>query len=603
MQTAGTDAASPPAEADAIRRANLDALRACQPKTAKLIEATTPPFTLESTAGRDGAPTIAWTDGSGRRKWLGDTTMPSVSEEALIEQFEAGSGNAILSGIGQGTAVRLLADRLRPHQAIFVVEPDAWRAAAALQLHAFADAIRHRRLLMFVSRDAWDHLVEHLVECPGYFVPDRTLAWPWLTRGDVHLLTEQITTMQTRVNEQRARPGDAVEHPFANRSPRVFIGSNASDPTAHRWARRLAQAVRGSDGAALCCVPDDPSMMHPAAIERQIDQLRPTVSLLIDCVPTQLAYLTGDAPAAVIVSHTHALGESLLQQLPPDARLFVRTSAQREAAKAAGVDAGRVTLILPGIIDAPRTAGTDVSLPPSLVVLADNRGVEREDLGLHLGSHQRLWRSARDWIADNADAYHDDLAADALTNAEQALDFHIQSPEVRAGLVERIRSTLGPQVVAEEILAAVVETGIPIELHGDGWQRHEKFARFARNKLPNDRASVGHVESPAAALLWLGTTDDPDDRVLDWLASGRPVFIRRNDAANETAIEEATWTSVIDCQQHVTAFSTRAELTQTIETYRSDPAPYVAKAAEAGDHLRTHHTWRHRLAALLASFE
>ncbi len=593
MRTAGTDA-GPPIQIDETRRANLDALRAQLPKSAKLIEAASPPDSIEPTFGRDGTPTFAWTDANARRRWLGDSTMPDVSESTLVEQFEPGAGNVVILGIGHGTAIRQMARTLQSHQAIFVIEPDAWRAACALSLHPFADMLRQRRLLLFVGPDAWDHLVDFLIESPGYLIPDRTLAWPWFNRGDVRLLTERLTAIPPRVTQ--ARIENAARDPEAQgagNALRVFIGSNAPETMSHRWARQWARAARELGGIALCCVPDDPSLMHPTAIERRIAGLRPTLSILVDSAPTQLAFRTHDSPTCIVVTHTNALSPDLVRQIPDSAWLFVRTHAQRHAAADAGVSPRRITLMQPGVASADSEPSSRPGPAGRVIAMGDWKGTEPVDVGIHLGSHQRLWRSARDWIAKHVARYDDDSSADAMAHAEATTNLRIQSDEVRSGLIDRIRSSLGPRIVAETYLMTLAKSNAALTIVGRGWDRHETLAQFAVESSP----SLDDGDAPA--LIWIGTSHHVADRALDWLANGRPVFLRHVDKCHTADTVGEDWSSVIDCEHHVTKFSTVNDLANAVSRFVDDPEPFLTQAAAARLHLTENHAWQRRLTDLL----
>lgn len=593
MQTAGTDAVRLLAETDAVLRANLDALRIRLPKTAKLIESPESPHPLALVEGRDGAPTIAWNDASGRLRWLGDTTMPSVSEPAMVEQFDPGNGNVLIFGIAQGTAIHQLTEKLRPHQAIFVIEPEPWRAAAALRLHALQAELRRGRLLLFVGRDAWDHLREFLVESAGYLAPERTLAWPWFSRQDVRTLTERISTTQARVGSEREARLASAEESQPTQPLRVFIGSNSADTRSHRWARRLARAVRDAGGSALCCVPDDPSEMHPAFIEGGIRRLQPTTTILIDCAPAQLAFRIAESPLALVVTHTDALPSWLTKLDAPDVHLFVRTTAQRNIAVSQGFDATKVALLSPGATAERSAAHTDADVPTpaniTLVVRSDRVSMNPDDVGLHLGSHQRLWRKAKEWMTRNVDTYHDGRAADALAHAESSINLRIQNDEVRAGLVDRIRRTLGPQVVRESLVRDVVESGVNLRIEGAGWSADERLSQFVAVK--SDTVASNH----AAVLLSIGTSPYPEDSDLDWLAAGRPAIVRRVDGPHA----ELTWSRLLEEGYDVTTFTTASELRAAITRLQDNPSTAFANAVAIGDRLRQHHSWRHRLVEML----
>src|SRR5262245_56944229 len=91
---------------------NLAALNCLDIRSLASIRDAELPDALEHITGRDGTKTYSWINAQGNRQWLGQTTMPTVRAKALIDAFSPGEGNVIFFGMGQGSEVRRLLDRI-----------------------------------------------------------------------------------------------------------------------------------------------------------------------------------------------------------------------------------------------------------------------------------------------------------------------------------------------------------------------------------------------------------------------------------------------------------------------------------------------------------
>ena len=577
--------------------ANLAALRRVLPSTADRIASTPAPQSLTLASGRDGARTFKWTDETGQVRWLGRTSMPTLSCEALAAAFQPGGGNTLLFTFGQGGEVSALLRRLADHQAIIAIDETPWAVAAALQLRDFAADIDRRRLLVFVGPSAWDECRQFLTQHEGFLLPERILSWPWFEPETAAFASNQLAAIQTSVAKHRteSRPVAVVKtaaQPPDGAQSAVALVSNVPHPNVHRLARRLAA---GADAAGVRCsrfVLDSPLLVHPRAIEKTLAEFRPTLHVLIDVPPDALGYALPEAPVLILCSHAEPLPEEWLKRVPSSARLGVRTEGQRRAAIKSGIPESHLVFLppaaLPGLATAPRPKNARV------LVIGDDADPTARSAGLHLVSHRQLWGAATRIIDGRIDAYNDSDTADVFTAAERMLGIRIDSDEVRNGLIERIRLRLGPVLMRRAYCLALAEAGIEFDLFGRGWEQHESLRAFHRGPWPaaeHDSACLADY----GALLALETSGHVEPWLLDGLAAGL-VGLVRSHPLDETRDGLA---AVLRPDRHVVRFGSRSDLVEQVLRLVESPEAFSQQAVEAMNHINAAHTWRHRIQTII----
>lgn len=579
-----------------IFKKNTSAVRNVAPRAADLLTSVLPPDSLAIATGRDGEVTFAWTEAEGGPQWLGHTTMPSVSCAAIANAFQPGSGNALLFGFGQGGEVRRLLDRLAVHQAVFIVDPCAWGVAAAMRLRDYSADVLCRRLILFVGDDAWDDCRTFLLEQPGYLVPQRVLSWPWFEQDSIAMVSRRLADIQTAVASHRAtlrsRPLPAAA---TRRAPAIAVVSNIPSGDIRRLAARISEATAEMGGSCERFVLDDPAKVHPSAAESALDALQPDVTILIDVVPSALQHALPQSPVFLLCSHSQPLSETWLGTVPPTVRLGVRNERQRAQARAAGIPDARLTLIAPAAAACPASCRKSRTASRRRILLLGDAGdIAPESIGLHLRSHCRLWATATDLIGQRVDSYRDEDAAGILSAAEQTLDIHLDSDEVRRGLTDRIRASLGPSVVRRAYAVALSQADVPFDVGGSGWDAVPELAAHRRRPAPDPRKPVGNL-AEYDVLVSLETSGLPPSDLLDGLAAGAAGWVRRHpiDATPDGLA------AILDLDRHVSGFAARSELVDLASRCAEDYGMFAERAAAAAEHLNAAHTWGHRLRTLL----
>ncbi|MFH1420274.1 MAG: glycosyltransferase [Planctomycetota bacterium] len=598
--------------------ANVAALDEVLPATAECLRRAQPPPSARVTKGRDGRPTFAWSDEQDAVRWLGRTSMPSIRAGALIEAFQPGDRNVLLSGMGQGAEVDLLLRRLAPHQAVMVVDEEAWSVALTLRVYDFSAALRDHRLLVFTGPDAWTHLGQFLVENDGYLAPERMLSWPWFDAKRIAEVSHRLAEVNRLVAERLAADANrgtgvppvippaltpvpqmssqtveitasAVQH---SPGSAIAIVSNIADPGIRRQADRIASAAIATGRRTARCVLEDPAMVHPRAIERSLADAAPALTILLDVAPKALGYKLPDAPRFIFCTRRDADTRQWVEVIGPGVRLGVPTEAQRRQALRGGASESSVLAVPPAAVP-----GLDRNAPASgrgLIVFAEGADISPDAVGLHLASHRRLWNAAEELIRSRCDTYVDDHAEDILRRAERRLGFKLDSDDVRSGIVERIRLILGPVIVRQTCCAALAKAGFEITVCGGGWENDSLLANRQAGPWPGAEAIPTALAGHAAIV-----TIEPSGRLrsafLDGIAGGLLGIARAHP--NDT--KPPGLSAVLHPDKHVQRFSTIGQLVDLVRRFQDDPSAYDQQRTNAANHVNARHTWTQRLDSIL----
>ncbi|HVP13068.1 MAG TPA: glycosyltransferase [Phycisphaerae bacterium] len=581
----------------AIFEANIAALKLFLPKSAERMLAAAPPPSARATLGRDGCLTYAWSDDRERLHWLGRTSMPSIRAAALVDAFQPGNRNVLLAGFGQGAEARLLLDRLLPHQAVMVVEEDAWAAALSLRLYDFSADFQRRRLPLFAGPDAWDALQEFLQSSDGYLTPERVLSWPWFEAKAVADVSNRLLEIGKQVARHRASRQDDRRRSrkagaAAPCSQTIALLSNVPQINVKHLADRLSAAADSLDRPCVRFILDDPAMVHPFAVEDALQECAPGVLVLLDVAPDSLRYELPDAPSIIVCAHRHALANEWLSGLDKAVRLGVPTATQRRQAMELGLDASRVVLLPPAAW--PRPDSGKPHPGDRLIVLADGANTSAEAAGLHLASHCQLWKASLTVLREHCDTYCDDQAADILDSVERKLNIRLDSQEVRAGLIDRIRRILGPALVREAYCQALAAAGFDFDLYGEGWASHPALKGYHRGPWPEPRL-VDHTLQGHGLLICVEPSGCLRSVVLDALVAGLAVAVRAHPL-DETG---DGLSAVLDPDRHICRFQTRSELVELAGRFTRKPEEFRLQAAATAAHVMAGHTWTHRLQSIL----
>jgi hypothetical protein len=228
-----------------------------------------------------------------------------------------------------------------------------------------------------------------------------------------------------------------------------------------------------------------------------------------------------------------------------------------------------------------------------ILVVAEGHDPSAEAVGLHLASHCSLWEAAAQVIRERCDEYCDDDADAVLGEAERRLRIKLDSPEVRQGLVARIRQVLGPVLVRQACCLVLVEAGIEFELYG-GWEHDEVLARHHRGLWPSPGATAAALAG-GGLIVSIEPSGAVHPALLDGLAAGLAGIVRAH-SSDDTPDGLA---GVLDPREHIWRFTRRAELVQLLRRFQARPDEFRPRASAAARHINDQHTWACRLKSLV----
>lgn len=569
---------------------NLSAVEDRSPDLAARLRAAVPPDSVRSAVGRDGTPTFCWREPDGTLRWLGRTSMPMVSGPALVDAFQPGSGNVLLFSLGSGFEAKELLGRLAPYQAIFVVEPNAWAAALALRLFDYSDEIRAGRLVLFTGDRAWEELRGFLCEHPGYLEPQRILSWPWFTSELIGEVTARLGEVNSTLAASRGKRSRAT-HGGSDGRHGLAIVSNVVDDEVFRTAQLIEMAARESGWRTLRVTLDRPELVHPDMAGPAIQGFEPAICVLLGCAPGGLAFELPKCRTYSLALQRQTPSAEWVRLLGGDTTLLIVDEKDRPGWLTAGIEASRLDVLAPAA--QPGLSRRSASDSPRIAVHADGGDVSAKAVGLHLASHCRLYDEVSKIIRRQADSYIDDRAADVLALAERKTGIRLENEGVRAGLIKRIREQLGPVVVRQEIVRGLKRAGVEFDLIGIGWADDEELSGHARGKYPVPER-LGRIIGDYGVTIWIGTGGGIVQPVLDALAAGHVVLIRRNPG-NEG------YRQFGELGRQFREFSSGEELVTELKRISDGQSDSAGNTEEIAGRMRTLHTWTQRLRDILGA--
>lgn len=491
--------------------------------------------------------------------------------------------------------MRLL-PRLLPHQALLVVDNTASSVALAFRLHDFSAAIEAGQLRLFVGESAWDDLRGFLESHPGYLAPNRILAWPWFDAREVAQLTQRLGDINKVVAQRRSDAlADIRTTPLpAERSNAIVITSNVAQPRIRRVAQMLSAAAAELGRPCETFALDSPSGAHPLACEEAVCRLRPALIISIEGVPETAGQVNGPPTLILLTGIDQTIQCDKIGMLPPHALLGVCSERQRGAAIDAGMSPDRVLMTPPAACPGLRAVE---SPREGILLVGDISDCSPQAAGLNLATHQRLFRQATEIVRSRIETSVSVDADAVLREAEAKLGVRLESPEVRAGIVDRIRGRLEPSLARIACCRSLRDAGIAFGILGEGWCHEEEWASLCRGPWPAPR-ELRHMLDACGLLIVPQIDETTAQSMLDSAAAGIVVAVRSPEPRRPGA---ASLTPLL--HESIVAFASPRELAAIVRRFRTSPAALAEAASKTAVDMAAKHTWTRRLADLIATIE
>ncbi|MCP4593111.1 MAG: hypothetical protein GY842_20440 [bacterium] len=584
-------------------KCNLAALAVLQPDVAQRLDDLPIPTTVEPALGRDGHPTFRLAGDAGKR-WLGRTSMPSVSAPGLIEHFDAGGANAILPVLGTGLEAHLLCAQLAAHRAVFAYEEDPLGVKLVMHLLDLADYLRSGRLVPLTFGPIEDVLPAFLRAHPGYDFPHRLLVHPAKTSAEFDrfraaseaaanaVLAEQAKRISGAADAMRAqtRTDDA--------RPRVAILSWDTRLEAVSTVTGLAAAAGELGWPVAWSAPTGPGECHNVArLQTLCDHhagmvltVNAGLGSLTDLVPADLPvaswFLPGSSPSALPLKHGGRAHE-----------MFAATRALCDQLREAGVAEERVHLLEPGVntccyrpleIAAERRR----ELECDVAIFADAVDDSAEAAGIRHESQIALWEKMRELTARRASTYTPAIAEQIVIEAERSLRIKMTADQVREKFVHVLRARLAPTTVVRALAVRLARSGFAVKLWGNGWTHDREVGNIAAGPIPSPTV-CNELYQCARAVVFPLFTAAAVPRVLEVVAAGGWAILRSPDSA--LGVLHPQTAGVLELlPQYQTADALQALIRKAIST----PASDIRRSAPACEMVAAEHSLQRRWATI-----
>lgn len=563
-------------------RRNIAALRTFQPRVAEVIDSARIPRDVSPATGRDGHRTLLVPGDDGQQVWLGGSSMPTISAVETFAAFFSDGRNVALPGVLTGLEPIVVAGKMPPHTALFVVEEKALHVKLALHLYDYRALLEHGRVIFVLADDLMRTLRTLFEVHPGYDVPTRIVPVPQRTDAQLAELRRQLEKAGRVLTGVHAGvvqsclgriQGHAPATPAAK--PCVAVLSFETRQATIGQARRIARALRGTGWPCEICVPDAPDRCHLAARLLAVERASADLVLFVNCGPGQMgSLLPVDLPTASWYLPGAGVSADVVKEAPKHHVSFASSRTLQAALRAVGLPdegiepcgpaADTVTfhpLGDPG--ETVNTSGADVA------VLMDLPDDSPEAAEITLRSHVDLWRALQDVVARGIDRYRACDAAEFLEAAQRTSGVTLHDPAVSERFVMLLRSRIAPALAARVAARALTDNGLRPRLWGANWPAEGQGNDWRCGEIPAGGDELNRLFNAARIVVLPDSSLGGVQAALDALAAGAQVVFRRPDGPFEQ--EYPTLASVAP---HLHFYRTGREL---VEIVRSLPAPGEAR--------------------------
>lgn len=585
-----------------LLQSNVDSLRIHFPDlAARIDEARNCSPRVLAASTRDGGVNFRIQEPDGE-SWFGRTSIPFVRAQALVDRFQAGQANVLLPGIGEGSEVELLLQRLGPHRAVFVWEQNVVNLRLALQLHDFAEAIASGRLMLVLAEPArlTEAMLETLAQLPGLLCPERILMWPWLTPAEVAPWRSAVEAAyheieqrrQTWLNEVRHRLESLPPEPDGRRLTALLCSAQTQEET-WAWADALVSESFQAGWHLVPALIRSPGDVHPLArVSRLAEGLEraPDLALLLDSCRAELSeVLPASVPAISWLSRRTSIDQTLPGRLGPKDFLIATDSTVAEQLAAAGVDPNCVT-VCPQPVLAPCNGTADWQDRPFDVALVANLApLDSQAYGFDLSSHVAVWKAALDLLRAELDDFSQARVRSLLTRAESKARTKIDDPELRSRIMQVLGGPVACTLILNDLAQHLANCKLAITCLGQGWAPQPGLDVAGAQARLADRIQVWQR---AKCALFVSTTGGVAPDVLLAACAGAAVLWRahpKDDAQGgfSTLLTPGSQAVVFERNRNATekivrlldeTEKWREIVTSAIERCRTDHAPNAALA-------------------------
>lgn len=462
---------------------NRAALAQTQPDVVDRLDETRIHSNIRFVPGRDGSECAQLQDHEAKWRWLGGSSMPTISAAAVFSSFVSESTSVVVPGILTGIEPIVLAGKIPPHTAVFVLEDDPLLVKLALHLHDYHELFTSGRLVLILGPDYGESLCRFVRKHPGYELPSTMVKVPQRTPAEFADMQRRLEAAGAEVAgvvlEALQRSTTALQdRPPCDvpANPAVAVVGVDPRPSAISHAQQLAGSAEALGWQVALSVPDAPSHCHAISRLDAIASCRAdfvviasgTAGSLRGNVPPNCPMVSWFAPFSV-------LPESLDDPPGPRDVAVVATRSQHQQLVRLGWPASKVRIESLTFDDAcfrpirlspadQRRMNADVAL------LADIPDDRPESCGITLTSHVPLWDSLRQLVAGAAASRLSPDVEDLLRQAETECGVQITDDGLRDRLLALARQRVLPAAVGRAVMSGLDRRVLRVGVWGNGWR-------------------------------------------------------------------------------------------------------------------------------------
>lgn len=439
------------------------------------------------TTTRDGQVNFRLRQADGTEQWFGRISIPSVRAAAVLAKFDVGQGNVLLAGIGEGSEVYLLSQRLGQHRAIFVWEEDPRAITLAMHLHDYAQALADERIVLLTGplAELSDTLVNWLEKHPGHMCPNRLMLWPWQIPMDLADVQATVESAYSRGDQHRERALLTIREqltslpssPSADTPSYIALLSARVDPETWFLVDMLSQGAADSGWSSITIDVRKPSDVHPLARAEKLAKAGtrlPDQAILIDLGRHEVnAFLPEKVPTISWLSTRATVKSIQPQRLASTDFVAVTCPYLRDEARKIGISESRLSVIPPPCLKSVDAAHAEdiVDRPIDVAIFANLGPTEAAVFGYTLTTPRNIWNTVVDLLSAEIENYTDQGGRiDTLfARAEEKLHVRIEDNDLRKSMIESLENWVAPRLRWKHIAQCLVDNDITIDIHGFGW--------------------------------------------------------------------------------------------------------------------------------------
>lgn len=589
---------------------NLEALALGQPDAAECIASASIPQGVVDAVGRDGSPTFRVPHANGWH-WLGRSSAPTISAEALIEEVVIGGDNLVLPGVLTGQEILLLVQRVPAFAALFVLEPQVWPAKLVLQLCDCTEHFRSGRLVLLPFDDPFEALVDFFVRHPGYEVPGRLITSPQCSPPQIAELERQLSRAVLAIQDAQRSAAEALRRQWqataadAESTTRVVVLSTDPQAETTAWANVVADAIARCGAMVEICVPDRPARGHTLARLATAARYRANLVLSINAPLGRLEPWLPEGMANTAWFLSNELIDLAAIRAPGSFRVVFAASATIAANLIANcLPAQDIQDLAPGLPDAwwARVAGlradhtADSRNRREVALVADVPDDRAEALGIHQVSQRQLWEAVRKECGRHVASPERARPADVLARAVRTSGVPIEDEELEAQFCTWIESRAMPAAWTRSAFEGLHHAGIGVTLCGSGWHTDSPTHGAAHGPAPMDPGAA-ELTRETVVLVFAKVEVSHVPLLLSGLAQGCGVVVQKG---TRSLGEEFPDLAELEPALHVVdAIEELVARTQWLRALGSDPVHREEQLKRWSEVVGTRHLLSHRVAVML----